>query len=665
MEIKQNRIIATPRSKYIKYLSEGSKSSGNSNTNVASSVLVYNGLDSTSIVNALSANMGKYLQDNKADKTELHTHSNFNYLDLINQNLSTTSNPLFNSLNLTSYIHSPEFISGFTGKGWKIEQTFNPDFTYKKSYAEFDSLFVRGSLTASEFILNQIRATNGNLAVTDSAKIESVLNDEITISGEHTNMMVFQTGDILKCQKFTGTSTKMYKIQVVSTSGLTFKFTTVEGSATLIKEGDILVRWTSIIDDNRKGLVYLTNSDSYSPYIDTTYDGVTKARFGRLDGIVVDGSALSGYGIYCDNGYFKGNIVVTGGNAATKDYVAANTAKHCGDWKADTSYIKSSIVTFNNCTWMALNDVPSNYAPNTEYLLSSAGRYLYVGDAALGSNVKNWELISERDYSKILGYTDYASMLAQAEAGTTIIKGGYINTNLINTNALIVNGGLATASDLNTALNPYLKSETIIEGGYIKSGLINVQTLLAGTVIAESILANGINVNNKFIVTTDGNVSISGNLTAEIGSTIGGMTVRGNYMTGISSTFFTSSEHILNSNIIDQIKKTQTFILGNTYTGTISDSSYGVILPSTYLLNLNGLYGYSFRLTFICAYNTDRTFVLSPFTGTSIIVDANGSIYKQGSVSGGSNQGYIKMVKGDIVELLYHNDVYYVMNHRY
>jgi len=91
-------------------------------------------------------------------------------------------------------------------------------------------------------------------------------------------MMVFQTGDVLKCQKFTGTSVKMYKIQVVSTTGLTFKFTTVEGSSTLIKEGDILVRWTSITDDNRKGLVYLTSSDSYSPYIDTTYDGVTKAR---------------------------------------------------------------------------------------------------------------------------------------------------------------------------------------------------------------------------------------------------------------------------------------------------------------------------------------------------------------------------------------------------
>lgn len=135
---------------------------------------------------------------------------------------------------------------------------------------------------------------------------------------------------------------------------------------------------------------------------------------------------------------------------------------------------------------MALNDVPVNYKPDTEYVLSSLGRYLYSGDAALGIGIKNWELVSERDYSKILGYTDYTDMIAKAEAGQTIISGGYINTNLINTNALIVNGGLATASDLNTALNPYLKSETIIEGGYIKSGLINVDTLFANKSVAVS-----------------------------------------------------------------------------------------------------------------------------------------------------------------------------------
>ncbi|WP_321426403.1 hypothetical protein [uncultured Bacteroides sp.] len=135
---------------------------------------------------------------------------------------------------------------------------------------------------------------------------------------------------------------------------------------------------------------------------------------------------------------------------------------------------------------MALNDVPANYKPDTEYTLTSLGRYLYSGDAQLSINTKNWELISERDYSKILGYTDYADMLAKAEAGQTIISGGYINTNLINTSALIVNGGLATASDVTTTLSPYLKSETVIEGGYIKSGLINVDTLFANKSVSVS-----------------------------------------------------------------------------------------------------------------------------------------------------------------------------------
>nr|WP_320037811.1 hypothetical protein [uncultured Bacteroides sp.] len=55
-------------------------------------------------------------------------------------------------------------------------------------------------------------------------------------------MMVFQTGDVLKCQKFTGTSIKMYKLQVESITGLTFQFSILEGTAGLIKEGDTLVR---------------------------------------------------------------------------------------------------------------------------------------------------------------------------------------------------------------------------------------------------------------------------------------------------------------------------------------------------------------------------------------------------------------------------------------
>src|SRR5690606_17159114 len=77
--------------------------------------------------------------------------------------------------------------------------------------------------------------------------------------------------------------------------------------------------------------LYLTSSDSNAPYMDVldgvnsaSFAGKTKVRIGRLDGITdPDLGTLSGYGLYTENGYFKGKIQVTGGNAATKADVDA------------------------------------------------------------------------------------------------------------------------------------------------------------------------------------------------------------------------------------------------------------------------------------------------------------------------------------------------------
>lgn len=120
---------------------------------------------------------------------------------MIDQNLSKTSNPLFSGLNLKDYVGSPDYISGVAGKGWKIGQTFNQDGSYGKSYGELDFLTVRNSFTATEFLLNQVRATNGSLVISDSAKIKSRNGYEITVNGEAGNMLTFQAGDVLICQK--------------------------------------------------------------------------------------------------------------------------------------------------------------------------------------------------------------------------------------------------------------------------------------------------------------------------------------------------------------------------------------------------------------------------------------------------------------------------------
>ena len=73
------------------------------------------------------------------------------------------------------------------------------------------------------------------------------------------------------------------------------------------------------------------------------------------------------------------------------------------------------------------------------------------------------------DLAKKLGYKDYEDMVHYAEQGDFLVRGGYLNLNLIDTKILIT-------SDL----------------------------------IAQTIMANTLNVNNKFKVYTDGSVDMNG-----------------------------------------------------------------------------------------------------------------------------------------------------------
>ena len=98
------------------------------------------------------------------------------------------------------------------------------------------------------------------------------------------------------------------------------------------------VRLGNTVDTSRQGAIYLTSDDSAAPFIDIV-DGVksfgdwnsasvARTRLGKLTGIsdVDFGGPLSGYGLYSQNVYLKGEIIVTGGNAATTSYVDSSLA---------------------------------------------------------------------------------------------------------------------------------------------------------------------------------------------------------------------------------------------------------------------------------------------------------------------------------------------------
>jgi hypothetical protein len=227
--------------------------------------------------------------------------------------------------------------SGFTAKGWQVDNAGN---------ANLKSLTVRELTRFYELEISKIRATNGALAVTDAAIIDEVADFWAGAQKRlfFKDALVFQNGDILLCQNWNGSNVKRYKVKVQynntqeSTPRAFVDVTATEGSLSDIKAGDTIVRWNSAIA-SRKGLLYLTSSDTGAPNMQVLYDETTKVQLGNISGKIWNGTTIAAnkYGlwadgdIYINNGYFSGSVNITGGNAATKDYVTDSIANAGSD----------------------------------------------------------------------------------------------------------------------------------------------------------------------------------------------------------------------------------------------------------------------------------------------------------------------------------------------
>lgn len=251
----------------------------------------------------------------------LHSKGGTNYLlwDASNSNLNTVDWKA-RSIFAKDHVQNENFISGYTGTGCRISAD---------GKAECTDLWVRGTMNVYELIVNKINATNGALAVSDNGKVASVTGSTLTLTGDNDNMNTFRAGDVLKCQRFTGKNVKLYFLTVTAATGLTVTFTYRSGGsgANTVAPGDVLVRWNSS-DANRKGLLYLTASDSQAPYMDVLYNEQVRLRLGRLDGIVDSafptGTQPNGFGMYSQNAFLKGVFVLTSGKTVDGEITAAS-----------------------------------------------------------------------------------------------------------------------------------------------------------------------------------------------------------------------------------------------------------------------------------------------------------------------------------------------------
>ena len=255
----------------------------------------------------------------------------------------TITNDQIQSQNLVIHssgrLETADFASGV--KGWRIDSEGN-------GTAEFENATIRGTLSTAVFEKESVNAVGGQLYVANS----TVLSGSGITSASFTTMSVenvsgFVQGEIASLKKVseTGFTTEYIFIDSASRNdrtsdtdfsgdlfvirgysgslgGVTGSLGGAANSAQDYNPGQVLV------STGRVGTGYIrlnaNPNDSATPYIDIVertgsaiYDIELKTRVGDLSGLssaTLFGNSNPGFGIFTENGFFKGGINATTGS---------------------------------------------------------------------------------------------------------------------------------------------------------------------------------------------------------------------------------------------------------------------------------------------------------------------------------------------------------------
>jgi hypothetical protein len=413
------------------------------------------------------------------------------------------------------------FNSGWGGTGFRLDYGIA---STNKSSLEIDNLTVRGIMSVYEMDVKRMSAPGGNLLITSSAKVAFIgafpfpgVTPDTTLmmfeDPEGTGLSSFKKNDLIRSQRYNplgsitrtseGTVDTVYII--TDSNGNIYpscKITYYTGTLAF-KIGDSVVRVGSTSDSTRQASIGLMADDINSPLIflknhvnswSAENSGSSiYGLFGNLNGITVPGfGTLSGYGLYCPNGYFRGNIEITNSgevadslqilvtNAVTLAALKNNqtlysttaptlrrdgTALRTGDqWINPDSSNLAHVYNVNG--WVKTRDLTSdwNYLGNIPHALVPPDTSI-SGLALSGSyfgfhNHATWKVYIADNGQFYFGGngTNYVSW-----NGTSLDVRGHLNADDINTGH--INSLVLIADSIKTG---YLRSLTLV-GGTIKS----------------------------------------------------------------------------------------------------------------------------------------------------------------------------------------------------
>lgn len=222
---------------------------------------------------------------------------------------------------------------------------------------DVDNLFVRGSATFNELIVNEIKAVGGSILVTvaDMKCVSVTEYDEYYrcyLDEDVTNK--FAVYDQAICQKFDGKNVKRYwrLVENVGTDS-TGKFIDLskfdcEAGSAIPEAEDSILQLGNRADVNRQSAIMISASGVDGPSI-SMYDNINAYTLENKDRTVIGKKSK-----------FVGTLSQT---TETGDVIPV--AKDRGMWRLDTTYYYYDRVSYNGSLWLCMA-ISTTEAPNKE-----------------------------------------------------------------------------------------------------------------------------------------------------------------------------------------------------------------------------------------------------------------------------------------------------------
>lgn len=247
---------------------------------------------------------------------------------------------------VTPLVTTPGFAPGMSGAGAAMTTD-----EQGRTHITADFLTARQGLTVTVMAIEELKSTDGGVVI-------SKANGEVERVSEYTNSsgavvmqlfirdaattsaglqrLRFRTGDFVRCSRTdlsAGTPQRSYWVQVDGVSpgdgSLHILKSRFGEYGTLPLPDDTLVLMGSATDPDRRGCIYIA-TDSSGEHITVlsgintpSLEGCQRVRLGSLEGLMLAGELMHGYGLASDNCYLAGRFKLASSGRDVEDEIGS------------------------------------------------------------------------------------------------------------------------------------------------------------------------------------------------------------------------------------------------------------------------------------------------------------------------------------------------------